>query len=282
MELRPLGNTGIAVSPIGLGTVKLGRDRAVKYPDPVTIPDDAQARELLRKALDLGVNLLDTAPAYGDSEQRLGDLLHTQRDRWVIVTKAGEEFDPEADSGRGESCFDFSPEAIRASVHRSLERLRTDRVEAVLLHSDGRDTWIIEHCGALETLADLKREGKVRAVGVSTKTPEGAALAAQRCDVVMCTLNPRDRADLPAIEQARTRGVGVLIKKALLSGHLDQVRAHAPDELEAARGDAAQACIRYALRTPGVASVIVGTANPAHLEQNAAAAALALTDPPRR
>ncbi|WP_256659976.1 aldo/keto reductase, partial [Pseudomonas sp. LS-2] len=67
---RPLGNLGIEVSPIGLGTVKLGRDQGVKYPNGFTIPDDNEAQMLLKQARDLGINLIDTAPAYGRSEER--------------------------------------------------------------------------------------------------------------------------------------------------------------------------------------------------------------------
>ncbi|MFW8341556.1 aldo/keto reductase, partial [Klebsiella pneumoniae] len=70
--LRPLGSTGLRVSPLGLGTVKLGRDQGVKYPNGFRIPDDQQARELLYLARELGINLIDTAPAYGVSEERLG------------------------------------------------------------------------------------------------------------------------------------------------------------------------------------------------------------------
>jgi aryl-alcohol dehydrogenase-like predicted oxidoreductase len=98
---RPLGNTGLIVSPLGLGTVKLGRDQGVKYPNGFTIPDDAAARALLDQARALGINLIDTAPAYGVSEQRLGPLLRGQREDWVIVSKVGEEFE------NGQSRFDF-------------------------------------------------------------------------------------------------------------------------------------------------------------------------------
>ncbi|HID48445.1 MAG TPA: aldo/keto reductase, partial [Chromatiales bacterium] len=89
MELRPLGATGIEVSPLGLGTVKIGRNQQVKYPRGFRIPDDAAVRDLLGLARDLGLNLVDTAPAYGNSEERLGKLLPDKND-WIIVTKVGE------------------------------------------------------------------------------------------------------------------------------------------------------------------------------------------------
>ena len=99
---RTFGSTDILVSPIGLGTVKLGRDQGVKYPSHFTIPDDDAALHLISIAQDLGINLIDTAPAYGNSEQRLGKLLKDRRQDWVICSKVGEEY---AD---GESFFDFS------------------------------------------------------------------------------------------------------------------------------------------------------------------------------
>ena len=78
-----LGETGLAVAKLSLGTVKLGRDQGVKYPTPVKIPTDKEASELLKAARQLGINMLDTAPAYGRSEQRLGALLAaTRSSRW--------------------------------------------------------------------------------------------------------------------------------------------------------------------------------------------------------
>ena len=79
LQHRPLPGTDMMISPIGLGTVKLGRDQGVKYPDSFTIPDDKAAADLLALSHDLGINLLDTAPAYGRSEERLGPLLQGQR-----------------------------------------------------------------------------------------------------------------------------------------------------------------------------------------------------------
>lgn len=265
LPLRPLGQTGLMVSPIGLGTVKLGRSTGVRYPSPVAVPDDAAAEQLLAQAGKLGINLIDTAPAYGNAEERLGSLLRGQRDQWVIVTKAGEEFDP----ATGESSFDFSPAGVTASVERSLRRLRTDRLDVVLLHSGGRDEWIINESGAIGALDRLQSQGKTRSYGISTKSPAGGLLAVERCPVVMLTLNVRERADLPAVRAASGNGVGVLVKKGLLSGHL---RGAGPEP----GGDPASASLRFILGHPGVSSVVVGTINPAHLEQNARAAEAAL------
>ncbi len=264
MELRPLGSTGLSVSPIGLGTVKIGRNSGVKYPggDGFALPDDDAVRSLVGCAADLGVNLIDTAPAYGTSEQRLGDCLRQNRwfggrDRWIVCTKVGESFNTD-----GSSSFDFSGEGTRASVHRSLRRLGTDRLDVVLVHSDGSDRAIIDNGETLESLAALAEQGTVRTFGISTKTPDGALHAIQRLSawpgraVVMLTLNPRDRADEPAIDAAHAAGVGVLVKKALLSGH---AAAHVGGT------DPVGACVRFAAGRPGVGSVVIGTSRPEHL-----------------
>lgn len=254
------------VSPLGLGTVKLGRNRGVKYPAPFEIPDDAASAELLRLAQKLGITLLDTAPAYGEAEERLGRILGASggRDRWTLITKAGEEFNPET----GESRYDFTPEAIRASVERSLRRLKTNHLDAVLLHSDGRDEWILNESGALDALQRLKKKGQTRLVGISTKTPEGALAATVIVDVIMITLNEGDQSGLPAIRAAAERGVGVLIKKAFAGGHgvhLDLL----PDGRGSGGTHGIESALKLCYSQPGVSSVVIGTINPDHLKANA-------------
>jgi len=258
---RPLGSTGLSVSPLGLGTVKLGRDQGVKYPNGFRIPDDAQARQLLDLARDLGINLIDTAPAYGMSEERLGPLLQGQRDHWVIVSKVGEEFVD------GQSRFDFSPKHTRFSVERSLRRLETDRIELVLVHSDGRDLEILQHSGVYETLAELKREGKIRGFGLSGKTVEGGLLALQHGDCAMVTYNLNERAERPVLDYAQAHAKGILVKKALASGHACLSSGEDPVRLS----------FEMLFAHPGVGAAIVGTINPQHLSDNVHTAAAVLT-----
>lgn len=251
--MRELGNSGINVSALGLGTVKIGRNQGVKYPTSFELPDDAAVTQLLAQSRELGINLVDTAPAYGRSEQRLGQLL-TNRQQWVIVTKAGEEFT------NGCSHFDFSAQHIRHSVERSLKRLKTDYLDCVLLHSDGNDMAILEQTDALETLLRLKEKGDIRAVGLSGKTVAGGLEAFhQGADVCMVTYNLQQQEELPVIEAAQLQGKGILIKKAFASGHLVEDQA-----------DPVNASLALSLNTPGVTSVIAGTINPIHLAENVA------------
>lgn len=254
MFYRQLGSTGMQVSALGFGTVKLGRSEGVKYPEAFVIPDDHTARALLDLARDLGINLLDTAPAYGNSEERLGKLLKTDRKHWHICSKAGEEF------VGGVSTFDFSPEHTRKSVERSLRRLQTDYVDMVLVHSDGNDAEIIRNSGALETLADLKKAGWIRAFGMSTKTVEGGLLAAENSDMVMVTYNLKERSEEPVLDYCRDHSKGVLIKKAFASGNLCYENQN--------KDDAVSEALAMIFRHAGVSSAIVGTINPQHLREN--------------
>ena len=262
--LRTLGSTGLRVSALGLGTVKLGRNQGVKYPAGFRLPDDNAAADLLAVAREQGINLLDTAPAYGNAEERLGQLLSGQRQDWLICSKVGETFE------QGHSHFDFSPEHLRASVQRSLRRLRTDRLDIVLVHSDGRDLEIIEHMGTLEALAQLKREGLLRAFGMSTKTVAGGLAAARCSDVVMLTCNPRHLGELPVLDACARLGRGALVKKILDSGHLTLAADHADGK------HLIEASMKLVLRHAGTGAAIVGTINPVHLRANVEAARRAL------
>lgn len=278
---RQFGSTDIHISILGLGTVKLGRNEGVKYPSGFTIPDDSAAQQLLALSQELGINLIDTAPAYGTSEERLGKLLTGQRERWVICTKVGEEFT------NGQSHFDFSADHTVSSIERSLRRLNTDYVDMVLVHSDGNDRQIIEQQGVLDTLAALKKAGKIRAFGMSTKTVEGGILAASQSDGVMVTWNLSHDEEVPVIDYCLANNKGVLIKKALASGHAVSPSTHHnhnDDKNNSRDGynhdDPVQRTFTQLFGHQGVSSAIVGTINPKHLVDNVRKATLAeLTHP---
>jgi aryl-alcohol dehydrogenase-like predicted oxidoreductase len=251
LQKRQIGKTDVEVSVIGLGTVKFGRNQGVKYPQAFSLPTDNEIEALLRTAEELGINLLDTAPAYGTSEERLGNLLRGSRQKWVISTKVGEEFVD------GESQFDFSATHLRQSIERSLLRLHTDYLDIVLVHSDGHDVNIIESEHVFSMLAALKKEGKIRAYGMSTKTLAGARLTIDLADVVMLTYNPTYADERTMIDYAHQHQKGVFIKKAFASGHLQMP---------------IKDVMQFVFSEPGVTSVIVGTLNKEHLRENVTSA----------
>lgn len=249
---RPLGDTGMRISPISLGTVKIGRDQQVKYPTAFTMPNDKDTLALFDLAQSLGVNCLDTAPAYGRSETRIGEILGKRTKEWIICSKVGEEFVD------GSSLFNFTPEHTRYSVERSLKRLHRDELDIVLVHSDGNDVDIINRWGTLEVLADLKQSGLIRAFGMSTKTVEGGILALSQSDIVMATHNLTYQEEIAVLDYAATHNKGTFIKKALASGHLDAMNC----------ADPVKASMDLVLSHPGVSSITIGTINPKHLREN--------------
>ncbi|AFJ03381.1 oxidoreductase, aldo/keto reductase family [Methylophaga frappieri] len=247
-----IADSDVVVSALGLGTVKLGRNTGVKYPDNFTIPDDEAALKLLDTAWHLGVNLIDTAPAYGNSETRLGHLLPQLAHPFVICTKAGEHFDPET----SQSHFDFSKSGLQRSVETSLKRLNQDTLDIVLIHSDGQDLPIIHHHHALDTLNEMKAQGLIKAVGMSTKTVAGGLQALHQSDIVMVTHNLAYQDEQAVLDTAAEQNKAIFIKKAFASGHLPN------------QDDAIQASFKLNFANPAVASIIIGTINLAHLTDN--------------
>ena len=251
MLKRALGSTGIDVSVLGLGTVKIGRNQQVKYPSGFELPDDQSVIGLFELARSLGINFIDTAPAYGNSEQRLGELLPDRHD-WVIETKVGEIFED------GKSRFDFSYDHTIASIEQSLKKLKRDVIDVVLVHSDGNDMDIINDQPVFDALESLKGRGLIKAYGMSSKTLEGGCWVVENCDVVMATANLDYDEERPVLELAEKLHKGVIIKKGLQSGHADS----------ASGGSGVETAFEHILSLPGVSSMIVGTINQSHLRDN--------------
>ena len=260
---KNIAETGLAVSPLGLGTVKLGRTAGVKYPDSFKIPDDVQTLKLLSQASELGINLIDTAPAYGNSEQRLGQLLPKLNREWVIATKVGELFNADL----AQSHYNFTAEFIKQSVEQSLKNLRREVLDIVLIHSDGNDQHIIEHLGVLEILNDLKQQGLIRATGMSTKTVAGGLSSLQQSDIAMVMHNSGYQDEQAVLDQAATSNKAIFIKKALNSGHLAS---------SSSVTDPVQASFDTIYQNPAVTSIVIGTITPSHLTSNVSKAVKAL------
>ena len=260
---KNIAETGLAVSPLGLGTVKLGRTAGVKYPGSFKIPDDMQTLKLLLQASELGINLIDTAPAYGNSEQRLGQLLPKLNREWVIATKVGELFNADL----AQSHYNYTAEFIKQSVEQSLKNLRREVLDIVLIHSDGNDQHIIEHLGVLEILNNLKQQGLIRATGMSTKTVTGGLLALQQSDIAMVMHNSGYQDEQAVLDQAATSNKAIFIKKALNSGHLAR---------SSSVTDPVQASFDTIYQNSAVTSIVIGTITPSHLTSNVSKAVKAL------
>ena len=160
MQYRTLGRTGIKVSPYALGTLMFATSMG---------NDAADSARIIHKAIDAGINVVDTADAYGDSEEVVGKALEGRRDDVVLATKFGRPI------GQDPNHRGASRRWIVAAVEGSLRRLRTDHIDLYQLHRPDPDTDIEE---TLAALTDLIRSGKVRAIGAS-QTPAADIVEAQ-------------------------------------------------------------------------------------------------------
>ncbi|WUH89019.1 aldo/keto reductase [Streptomyces sp. NBC_00433] len=151
MQYRTLGRTGIKVSPYALGTLM--------FATSIGNPRQEDSIRIIHKALDAGINLVDTADAYGDSEEIVGKALQGRRDNVVLATKVGR---PTGDDPNRQGA---SRRWITRAVEDSLRRLRTDHIDLYQIHRPDPTTDVEE---TLSALTDLVRSGKVRAIGTST------------------------------------------------------------------------------------------------------------------
>jgi aryl-alcohol dehydrogenase-like predicted oxidoreductase len=245
MKRRPLGRTGFHVSPIAYGTFKIGRNQKIKYAQPYDLPDEREVERLLNAVLDLGVNHIDTAPAYGLSEERVGRHLASRRREFVLSTKVGEVFE------NGESRYVFEADAVRASVAQSLRRLQTDVLDVVLIHAPADDVRVLTETPVVETLQSLKAAGDIRAIGLSGKTVEAARQALDWADVLMVEYHPQDVSHAAVMAEADARAIGIMVKKGLAAGYLSPAEA-----------------IPFVLQTPGVCDVVVGGLSLEHMAEN--------------
>ena len=289
MRYRPLGSTGLTVSEIGFGCASWWGQRAFPEADAVALVEAAVAG---------GVTFFDTGAAYsgGNAEPRLGRALKgLDTSRLVIATKAGTRFE------HGRVRRDMRPAAIRDSLHRSLERLGLDQLGLLQLHGPSAAELDAE---MLQTLADLKAGGLVRAVGVNSFDPAVIAHAVGQAgiDVVMVDYNVLRPERGPLIARAAAAGKGVLAGMPLAMGHtggqvlklrrprdvwyaLRALKNHRREVQEGRRFgflhrrsdiSGAQAALAWVLENAHVACAVVGTTRLAHLRDNLAASDLTL------
>ncbi len=240
-----MGDTSLTLSPIGFGAFKIGRNENVKYAQGYPLPDQHAVDSLLNGVLDLGINYIDTAPAYGLSEERIGEALAGRRDEFVLSSKVGESFVD------GRSVYDFSASGARESVERSLRRLRTDVLDIVFVHASRDDMAVLNDTEVVEALQGLRDGGLIRRMGFSGYTIEAVRSALSWSDAIMVEYHSEDLTLEPVIAEAAERGIRVIVKKGLSSGRLD-----------------AGESVQFVLSNEGVTSLLVGSLNLEHMREN--------------
>jgi len=275
MQRRPFGRTGLDVPALGFGAMQVGDPR---------LSDPAAAR-LLNHALDLGLALVDTARAYGLSEERIGRHLARRRDEFVLSTKVGYGVDGIAD---------WTFECVVAGVDAARERLRTDVIDIVHLHSCGLD--LLEEGEVARALEHCAAAGKLR---VAAYSGDGAALRyaimTGHFGAVQASLNLCDQQAWRVLREAHACGLGTIAKRPL-GGQPWRAAVPPEDDVHADywhryaalrpglgfdTDDWEALALRFAAWAPGVDCVIVGGTDPGHLERNVAAVAAGPLPPAR-
>ncbi len=286
---RTLGRTALEVTTLGYGAMELrgGRGRDIS---------EQQAETVLNAVLDSGINLIDTSPDYGLSEERIGRYIAHRRDEYVLASKCGCLVAVEPTAGGPRHVF--TPENIRAGVEQSLSLMKTDHLDIVQFHGSPSRAELEEH-GGLQALQDLQQEGKVRFLGMSGTLPHlPDQIAMGVFDEFQTPYSALQREHEDLITAAAEAGAGTFIRGGAAKGAPSEdkawdlgrpARPGGPadpfadgsaerfwdaaklDELAEGTGRMAFT-LRFTLTHPGLSTTIVGTANPAHLAQNVEAA----------
>jgi pyridoxine 4-dehydrogenase len=239
---------------------------------PPERPDEA--RRVLQRAVELGVNFLDTADSYGPetSETLIAEALHPYPEGLVIATKAGFRRD-----GPRRWSVDCRPEHLRAACEASLRRLRLERIDLFYLHTVDRSVPLEESIGAL---AELRREGKVRHAAVSNV--DAGELERARAVVPVAAVQNRfnlaDRSSDPVLAACERDGIAFVAWAPLAKGFFAGGRGE-PARIAARRGvTPAQVALAWLLARSPVAVAIPGTSTVEHLQENLGAAGLELSE----
>jgi aryl-alcohol dehydrogenase-like predicted oxidoreductase len=282
---RALGRAGADVTILGYGAMELrGQPRG-----PEMAGQDAG--RLLNAVLDGGINLIDTSPDYGRSEELIGRYIGHRRGEYFLASKCGCPLEVPADAAPP-FAHDYSGKNVRADVEQSLRRLATDRIDLVQVHmSPSKAT--LEENRTVETLKELQAEGKVRFIGMSgilPDLPDHIAMNVFDAFQIPYSAVQRDHENL--VTQAADQGAGTLIRGGAARGAASEEKnwtvgpltqqaglgqqnweTSGIEDLLAQAGLGKQEFIlRFTLSHPGLSTTIVGTANPAHLAGNIAVA----------
>jgi pyridoxine 4-dehydrogenase len=236
--------------------------------------DPDEARAVLRRALELGATLIDTADSYGPevSERLIGETLYPYPEGLIIATKAGFER-----SGPHRWHVNGRPEHLRAACEGSLRRLRLERIDLYQLHRIDRNVPLEDQLGAL---ADLQREGKVRHIGLSEVSVADLRRVREAVEIVSVQnhYNLANRGAEDVLDHCEDEGLGFIPWFPLAAGELAEPGGPLDRAARALDATSSQVALAWLLRRSPVMLPIPGTGSVAHVEENMAAASLELPD----
>lgn len=263
MEKRKLGKTGMEVTVLGFGAAEIGYRG---------VPRDT-VQLLLNSALDAGLNVIDTAECYPDSEEKIGQAVSSRRNEFFLFSKTGHE-------GDGDH---WNPAKMADAVDRSLKRLQTDRLDLLQLHSCSEEQLRQGH--VVEVVQRAHEAGKTRFIGYSGDGPAALyAVESGAFDTLQISISIADQEALDLVlPEAKKRGLGVIAKRPIANAIWKQSskpdpyyqayweRLHQLD-YDFLKGDLKQAigtALRFTLSADGVHTAIVGTTQPGRWRENA-------------
>ncbi len=268
MDYRMLGNTGLQVSPIGIGLAEIGK---------LSRDEKSGVETLLNTALDFGVNILDTAALYGISEEMIGETVSGRRDEYVLATKCGQD-----DPGH----YPWTRESVQLDIDTSLRRLNTDHVDILQLHSC--DLEVLERGEVIDVLLKARDDGKTQFVGYSGDNDAAAwAVESGVFDTLQTSYNVVDQnARKKTLPAARVAGMGVIVKRPITNGIFANPAADesstkrfsimsdraaailAGGPIPGSPDDRILLCLGFTMAREDIDVAIVGTTNPEHLKSN--------------
>jgi aryl-alcohol dehydrogenase-like predicted oxidoreductase len=267
METRRFGKTDMQVSVLGFGGAEIGYERATA---------DVVAR-LLDDALDAGLNVIDTAECYFDSEELIGQAAARRREDYYLFTKCGHPEGPGRD--------DWRPDSLLRSIERSLRRLKTDRLDLVQLHSCSEDE--LRRGDVIEALRRAREKGYTRYLGYSGDGQAARyAIESGAFDALQTSVSIADQEAIDlTLPLAQARQMGVIVKRPIANAawryaerpdnayhqpYWERLRVLDYDFLRSDPREAASVALRFTLGVPGVHTMIVGTSKPGRWRENAA------------
>jgi aryl-alcohol dehydrogenase-like predicted oxidoreductase len=268
---RDLGRTGLPVTMLGYGAMEL---RGAPRGRDVT---ETQAEIILNAVLDAGINYLDTSIDYGLSEERIGRYIAHRRSEYYLASKCGCVVSA-APAPRGQrNPHVYTRDNIRAGVEQSLRRMRTEYLDVVQFHGSPSRQALEEH-GALETVLELQQAGKLRFIGMSSTLPHlKDHIAMGVFDVFQIPYSAVEREHEAVITAAAQAGAGIVIRGGAAKGTPSEANHQGTRwerwqqaQIEDLLGDMSpmECILRFTFSHPDMDTNIVGTVNPAHLQDN--------------
>ena len=278
MEYRELGSTGLRVSRVALGTAELGMDYGFRGSAHYCRPDTHEATRIVHRALDLGINLIDTARGYGTSEELIGKALRNRPEDVVVASKVAIPAEIADEPKR-------LREAILRSIEASLTALQLETIDLMQIHNLTHA--ILRNDAVWRTLEDAHKAGKLRFLGGSSYGEEVplAALGNDRIRSLQVPFNALDRRAMPRVfPGAVQKRVGILVRSAFLRGVLTNQVNSVPERLALVRDAAlrifvqarqtvqslSEMALRFCLSFDEVSAVIIGVRSTQELECNVA------------